>query len=131
MKSTAPSAYSPAPAAWCQSWLFTNEHAPTMDIPVHANPANRIPSTATTIIFRNLLPFLVYLKYTLNFTKSQEKYFLDEIRLNFFVKNFTSNRSSKFFVKSFTIFGTTSSKFFVKFFTNFSEKKGGNPPFYA
>ena len=33
--------------------------------------------------FRNLISFLVYLKYTLNFRKSQEKYLLDDVRLNF------------------------------------------------
>lgn len=81
MKSTAPSAYSPAPAAWCQSWLFTNEYAPIKDIPAHASPADRIHSTATTTISETSLS--VYLNYTPNFGKCQEKYFLDECRLNF------------------------------------------------
>ena len=40
--------------------------------------------------FRNPISFLVYLKYTPNFGKSQEKYSSDDNRLNFFVKIFTS-----------------------------------------
>ena len=74
--------------------------------------------------FRNPISFLVYLKYTPNFGKSQEKYFLDDIRL-IFCENIHKHRSSKFFVKSFTIFGITSSKFFVKIFTNFFGKRKG------
>lgn len=131
MKSTAPSVYSPAPTAWRQSWLFANEYILIKDIPAHANPANRIPSTATTIILKTSFLFSIPKVYT-KFQKKSRKIFFRRNSSKIFVKKFTSNRSSKFFVKSFTIFGITSSKFFVKFFTKFFKKeKGKKSPFQS
>ena len=103
MKNTAPSAYSPAPTAWRQLWLFANEYILIKDIPAHANPANRIPSTAIIIILETSFLFSISKVYT-KFQKKSRKIFFRRKSSKFFVKKLTSNRSSKFFVKSFTIF---------------------------
>ena len=100
MKNTAPSAYIPAPTAWRQSWLFANKYILIKDIPAHANPANRIPSTAIIIILKTSFLFSVPKVYT-KFQKKSRKIFFRRNSSNFFVKKFTSNRSSKFFCEIF------------------------------
>ena len=110
-----PSPYSVVPiVAFCE-WTRANEgHTSTR------KPSEQNTQHSDNNHFRNLISFLVYLKYTLNFRKSQEKYFLDDTRLNFL---WNLSQSSGLLRLNFL---WKISQFFFG-----GKEKGGSPPFYV